>query len=180
MDCACGGHHHDGGCATRDARPLPLSRPLFGLTGRLSCTDARQLAALLAHLPDHVAASRAEPGCLRFDVAQSDDPLIWTVAELFIDENAFRAHQTRTAATPWFDATKDIARDYSVGPVQPAIRDAEPSDLAAIRHLSARAAPKGMLLLAQDCLLAHAAPDGVTIHPHLRGSEAHRAFLGAL
>jgi len=51
-------------------------------------------------------ASIAEPGCLRFDVAQSkDDPTEFLLWEVYIDEDAARFHK----ATPHYLAFKEKA-----------------------------------------------------------------------
>lgn len=41
------------------------------LTGQLICTDAHELAVVEEYLPDHIARTRAEPGCLAFSVEQT-------------------------------------------------------------------------------------------------------------
>ena len=84
------------------------------LTGQLICTNAAQVALVHAHLPLHVALTRAESGCLAFDVVQTTDPLVWQVDEHFIDEAAFRAHQARVASSKWGHATVEIERKYVV------------------------------------------------------------------
>lgn len=71
------------------------------LTGRLLCADPDEAAAVRRHLPEHVALTRAEPGCLRFEVEPTEDPLVWTVSELFVDRAAFEAHQARIRSSPW-------------------------------------------------------------------------------
>ena len=71
------------------------------LTGRLVCGDLDEAAAVRRHLPEHVALTRAEPGCLRFEVEPTEDPLVWTVSELFVDRAAFEAHQARIRSSPW-------------------------------------------------------------------------------
>jgi autoinducer 2-degrading protein len=49
-------------------------------------------------------ASVAEPGCLRFDVAQSrDDPTEFLLWEVYVDEEASRFHKT----TPHYLAFKE-------------------------------------------------------------------------
>ncbi|WP_440713730.1 putative quinol monooxygenase [Gordonia sp. FQ] len=85
------------------------------LTGRLICTDAEQRDIVLRHLPRHVELTRAEPGCLLFDVEQTADPLVWQVREEFADSGAFEAHQRRVASSAWGRATLGIRRDYTVG-----------------------------------------------------------------
>ncbi|MDX5357057.1 MAG: antibiotic biosynthesis monooxygenase, partial [Rhodobacterales bacterium] len=66
------------------------------------------------HLPEHVALTHAEPGCLAFQVTPTDDPLVWKVAETFADQAAFEAHQRRTATSPWARATAGLRRDYTL------------------------------------------------------------------
>jgi quinol monooxygenase YgiN len=84
------------------------------LTGRLRCADLSEAAAVRRHLPEHVALTLAEPGCLRFAVEPTEDPLIWTVSELFVDRAAFEAHQARVRSSRWFEVTSGIERDYAV------------------------------------------------------------------
>lgn len=89
------------------------------LTGRLVCGDLDEAAAVRRHLPEHVALTRAEPGCLRFEVEPTEDPLVWTVSELFVDRAAFDTHQARVRSSPWSEATSGVARDYVVESVTP-------------------------------------------------------------
>lgn len=84
------------------------------LTGRLICADADQAGIVRAHLPEHIRLTRAEPGCLSFDVTPTADPLVWQVAELFTDRAAFDAHQTRTRASDWWRATAAIPREFQI------------------------------------------------------------------
>lgn len=88
--------------------------PSVRLSGRLICTTPDEAARVAAALPAHVEATRAEPGCLHFDVIPSTDPLVWTVAEEFVDPSAFEAHQTRSAASDWAQATAGITREYRI------------------------------------------------------------------
>ncbi len=103
--CTCGAHATDPDDPHAQRRPGEVS-----LTGKLACRDMAQMMAVLDHAPDHVAASRAEPGCIRFDLVQTDDPLVFAVAERFRSPAAFRAHQTRSRASAWGQATADIER----------------------------------------------------------------------
>jgi quinol monooxygenase YgiN len=66
------------------------------------------------HLAEHLRLTRAEPGCISFDVTQTDNPLVWRVEELFADRAAFDFHQQRTRASAWFTATSAIPRDYEI------------------------------------------------------------------
>lgn len=111
MDCACG-HHHDSAARDLTGRDLGLTPAPVALHGRLICRDMGQMATALSLLPDHVAASRAEPGCLHFQIDQSDDPMVWTLSELFADDAAFAAHQARSAASPWGRDSRGMGRDF--------------------------------------------------------------------
>jgi quinol monooxygenase YgiN len=87
---------------------------MIRLTGRLICMTEDERAAVAAHLAAHVALTRAEPGCLAFDIGATDDPLVFEVNESFRDRAAFDAHQARTRASVWFAATRGILRDFRV------------------------------------------------------------------
>lgn len=84
------------------------------LRGQLICTDMTQVELVRTHLPLHIELTRAESGCLAFDVVQTTNPLVWQVDERFTDDAAFRAHQQRVASSEWWQATADIERDYAV------------------------------------------------------------------
>ena len=82
------------------------------LTGWLRCKDDAELATVLQYLPEHVRLTLEEPGCHRFIVEQTEDPLVWRVDETFADAAAFDAHQARTRASDWFRATHGIQREF--------------------------------------------------------------------
>ncbi|WP_427870763.1 putative quinol monooxygenase [Leucobacter luti] len=84
------------------------------LSGYLKCKDGAEAALVLEYLPEHLALTRAEPGCISFEVAPSGSPLVWTVEEHFASSAAFRAHQARVAASVWGRTTSAIERDYTV------------------------------------------------------------------
>jgi len=84
------------------------------LFGTLVCRDAHEAAIVVARLPEHVRLTHAEPGCVSFEVAPTDDPLVWSVEEGFVDAAAFRAHQQRVAGSAWGRATAGIERRYEV------------------------------------------------------------------
>ena len=87
---------------------------MIRLTVQLTCADEGQTALVAAHLPEHIRLTRAEPGCISFEVRQSADPLVWDVAEVFSGRAAFEAHQARAAASAWGQATKGIERRYVI------------------------------------------------------------------
>lgn len=84
------------------------------LTGQLVCANAEEATRVRAALTAHVAATRAEPGCISFDVMPTDDPLVWQVDERFATPADFDAHQARAGASPWAAETKGIRREYVV------------------------------------------------------------------
>ena len=86
--------------------------PHVKLSGQLICADDREVAIVQQHLPLHQRLSRAEPGCLTFEVVQTDDPRVWQVDEVFADEAAFAAHQERVPRSEWGRATAGIERRY--------------------------------------------------------------------
>jgi len=83
------------------------------LTGTLTCTTDAEAELVRAHLPEHIRLSRAEPGCIKFNVSQGDTPLVWHLDEAFVDAAAFDAHQTRTKATIWAEKTANLGRDFT-------------------------------------------------------------------
>ena len=87
---------------------------MIRLKGHLICLTEAEAAAVRAHRPDHQALTRAEPGCLSFDILDTDDPLVFDVQEGFRDRPAFDAHQARTRDSAWFAATRGILRDFRV------------------------------------------------------------------
>ena len=138
MTCACGHHHApapaDHGCRS-EGQTIALSQPMIALTGRLICADAGQMMTALSLLPDHMALSRAELGCLRFDLWQDEDPLIWNLSELFTDAEAFAAHQTRTKASTWGRDSTEIARDFAKREILPVLRPETRADHEPIARL---------------------------------------------
>ena len=88
--------------------------PMIELTGFLRCASAAEAARVHALLPAHVALTRAEAGCLRFEVTPEADGLTWRVFEQFTDQAAFDAHQARAGASDWAAGTAGIARDYQI------------------------------------------------------------------
>lgn len=68
-----------------------------------------------ALLPDHIAATRAEPGCLLFQVVPDRcDPGRYLVAERFVSRAAFDAHQARSSISDWGRATAGLERQYQI------------------------------------------------------------------
>lgn len=83
------------------------------LTGFLICRSLEEAERIAALLPEHVRLTRAEPGCLAFEVIRSmADPVRFAVREIFASRADFEAHRARAAAARWGRSTKGIPRDY--------------------------------------------------------------------
>lgn len=87
---------------------------MIRLRGRLRCLTDDQRTAVLAHRIDHMRLSRAGPGCLLLDIADTDDPMTFEVIEAFRDRPTFEAHQVRTRDSRWFAATRGVLRDVMI------------------------------------------------------------------
>jgi quinol monooxygenase YgiN len=87
---------------------------MIRLRGQLICMTEDEALAVRTHLPDRLSLTRAEPGCLTFDIDPTDDPMVFEVMETFRTRDDFNAHQTRTRTSAWFQATRSILRDFRV------------------------------------------------------------------
>lgn len=85
---------------------------MIRLRGQMVCVTANEAESVRRHLPEHIHLTRAEPGCLTFEVSETDDPMVWEVMESFRDRASFDAHQARTRESAWFSATRGILRDF--------------------------------------------------------------------
>lgn len=112
-----------------------MDPPLAALTGRLICADTAQMVTALTLLPEHVEASRAEPGCLRFDLWQDDDPLIWHLSELFTGDDAFAAHQARMQSSDWGRGSAGFERDFTRSEALPRLRPERSDDAGGLDGL---------------------------------------------
>lgn len=107
MSCSCG---HDHSTTARHGRPAP-GLGQIALSGHIYCANADELKIVLDHLPEHVALSRAEPGCLYFAIDQTADPMVWQIEELFADEAALDAHKARMNTSTWNKVSAALKRD---------------------------------------------------------------------
>ncbi|WJS85583.1 GNAT family N-acetyltransferase [Paracoccus sp. TOH] len=139
MSCACGHNHNHAPPIARGGEKIRLEQPLVSLSGRLICKDAAQMLLALDLLTEHVELSRAEPGNLRFDLAQADDPLVWELNELYADDTAFQAHRDRLRDSRWGRESHGIERDFTRAEPAPRIRAEGSHDRAAIAALLTRA-----------------------------------------
>lgn len=91
-----------------------MGYPMIILSGHLDIPADRR-AAVAAALPAHIDLTRAEPGCLSFDVTEDPDrPGRYNVAERFATRPDFDAHQKRAAQSPWAEITAGIKRHYTI------------------------------------------------------------------
>ncbi|WP_240482054.1 putative quinol monooxygenase [Ruegeria marisrubri] len=87
------------------------------LTGHMDVPPDR-IDAVMAALPDHIALTRAEPGCLSFEVKPAPGlPGRLVVSERFQSRADFEAHQARIKGSHWAAVTRGIARHYKVSEV---------------------------------------------------------------
>ncbi|WP_339107225.1 antibiotic biosynthesis monooxygenase [Thioclava sp. GXIMD4216] len=84
------------------------------VSGHLICKNREEAELIRLYLPQHRALTLAEPGCLLFEVEETEDPLVWRVTESFIDRRALEAHQSRLAHSIWGERTRAIKRDYDI------------------------------------------------------------------
>ncbi len=76
---------------------------------------AERWAVVREAVNEHIALTRKEPGCIKFEVVPCPDiERRLLVSEIFVDQQAFDAHQARTQASPWAEISAGIAREYSV------------------------------------------------------------------
>ena len=73
------------------------------------------LDQVMQELPTHIKLTRAEPGCIVFEVNQDEDnPQRFSVYEEFLDNEAFERHQARVRSSRWGDVTGNVARHYQL------------------------------------------------------------------
>ena len=76
---------------------------------------AEDLDSVRHELPAHISLTRAEPGCVTFEVTESDQQSHrFDVYEEFIDREAFDRHQMRVAESDWGKITKNVSRHYQI------------------------------------------------------------------
>ena len=105
---------HQERCVSLPYRDEPRSMPVT-LTGFLICRSLEEADRVSELLPQHIRLSRAELGCVRFEVWRSrSDPVRYAVYELYTNRETFEAHQKRSRDSEWFRATQHIPRDYRI------------------------------------------------------------------
>lgn len=84
------------------------------LQGYISVSSDR-IEAVKAALPEHIALTRAEAGCITFEVVQSETIQgRFIVSEVFVDQASFDVHQVRAKNSSWFKVTQGIPREYTI------------------------------------------------------------------
>jgi len=84
------------------------------LTGYIDVPEDR-LEAVNKALPLHVQLTLEEPGCISFEIKPSESiPGRLMVSEVFQNQAAFEAHQTRNRGSAWFKTTEGIPRNFSI------------------------------------------------------------------
>jgi len=74
-----------------------------------------ELASIQSALPLHIKHTRAEKGCIVFNVEEHPTELgRFDVYEEFQDSNAFKYHQNRVRKSDWGAITKNVIRYYSI------------------------------------------------------------------
>ena len=88
--------------------------PKITLSGHIE-VPKEDLNAVLTELPNHIALTQAEGGCMTFKVTQdSNNPQRFEVYEEFTDKVAFENHQARVKASQWGQVTQRVERFYTV------------------------------------------------------------------
>ncbi len=73
------------------------------------------LATVLKELPNHIALTRKESGCVVFNVAQVEgDDHTFNVYEEFNDKASFEQHQKRVRTSKWGSITRNVQRHYEI------------------------------------------------------------------
>ncbi len=89
-----------------------LPQGSFRLEGHID-VPADRIAQVSYALKEHIKLTREEAGCLFFNVDACEKVEgRFLVSEAFVDEAAFKFHQTRAGASSWAEASKDVPRDY--------------------------------------------------------------------
>ena len=84
------------------------------LSGHIE-VPTEDLDAVLTELPNHIALTHQEAGCITFTVTRdSTNPQRFSVYEEFTNKAAFEKHQARVKTSRWGEVTKNVERFYTV------------------------------------------------------------------
>ncbi len=93
--------------------------PQIGLTGHI-IVPTENLERVTSALPEHIRLTRAESGCVLFEVTQNpENPNRFDVREQYVDQSAFEYHQTRLANSVWARMTQNVTRHYKKFEITP-------------------------------------------------------------
>lgn len=108
--------------------------PRVILTGFLICRTLDEADRVAGMVADHVRQSRAEEGCIAFEIIRSmADPVRFAVREIYQTRAAFQAHLDRVRSTPWGQSTRGLHRDYMLTDAAGQRHFTPPRDLPAER-----------------------------------------------
>ena len=80
------------------------------ITGYLQVPE-QELDEVAAALPTHRDLSRAEPGCLVFEVSQDEaDRCRFNLYEQYTSRDAFEFHKNRAASSDWAAISANVER----------------------------------------------------------------------
>lgn len=88
--------------------------PKLAIVGEMTAHPGK-FDAYLAKMTEHARASRAEPGCLRFDVAvpkKGENKLF--IYELWADSQALEVHSNSERMKAYREETKDLQAERKV------------------------------------------------------------------
>ena len=84
------------------------------LTGHIDVPDA-DIEMVQTFAPEHIRLSRAEKGCLKFELWQdADNPNIFRLDEAFKDRAAFEVHSARAKASEWGQVSAHLTRHFTI------------------------------------------------------------------
>ncbi|MBV1916424.1 MAG: antibiotic biosynthesis monooxygenase [Pseudomonadales bacterium] len=76
------------------------------------CADLESVESAVSN---HIELTRAEDGCLVFEVVQdSENKNRFNVYEEFVDQNSFSSHQQRVGQSAWGKITVNVERHYQI------------------------------------------------------------------
>ena len=75
----------------------------------------KDLSLIQEELINHKNLTHSEPGCLVFEVTQSEiNPNRFDVYEEFVNKAAFDSHQKRVKNSYWGEVTVNVERHYEI------------------------------------------------------------------
>ena len=73
------------------------------------------MQAVQDEIPNHIQLTRAEPGCLVFEISRHNEIANrFSVYEEFVDRRSFELHQKRVGESVWGAVSVDVERYYQI------------------------------------------------------------------